>query len=96
MKQVADIHTDLFEHMIHIFSARPAPDAFESDVAVILHPLPRIPMLVCYWKPDSGMESSLNVFFDDSAEDNLNVDSLYRITAGMVIMFEKIAVTHGA
>ena len=95
LKQVADNHTDLFEHMIHIFSAKPAPNAFESDVAVILHPLPRIPMLICYWKPDSGMESSLNVFFDDSAEENLNADSLYRIGAGMVMMFEKIAVTHG-
>lgn len=95
LKQVADIYTDLFEHMIHIFSAKRAPHAFDSDIAVILHPLPRIPMLVCYWKPDGAMESSVNVFFDDTAEENLVIDSIYRLAAGMVIMFEKIAATHG-
>ncbi len=95
LKRVADTHTDLFEHMIHVFNAKPAPNAFDSDIAVVLHPLPRVPLLICYWKPDGIMESSLNVFFDDSAEDNLIVDSLYRIAAGLVIMFEKIAVTHG-
>jgi len=95
LKQVADIHTDLFEHMIHIFSAKPAPNAFDSDIAVVLHPLPRIPMLICYWKPDGAMESSLNVFFDDTAEENLIIDSLYRLATGLVLMFEKISVTHG-
>jgi len=95
LKRVADIHTDLFELMIQIFSAKPAPYAFDSDIAVILHPLPRIPLLICYWKPDGEMESSLNVFFDDTAEENLIIDSLYRLATGLVMMFEKIAVTHG-
>lgn len=95
LRQVADTHTSLFEHMIHVFNAKPAPHAFDSDIAVILHPLPRIPMLICYWEPDDGMESSLNVFFDDTAEDNLIIDSLYTLAVGMVMMFEKIAVTHG-
>ncbi len=95
LKRVADTYTDLFEHMIQVFSAEPAPNAFNSDIAVILRPLPRIPVLICYWKPDDGLESSLNVFFDDTAEDNLIIDSLYRITTGMVLMFEKIAITHG-
>jgi len=95
LKHVADNYTDLFEHMVQIFNAKRAPNAFESDVAVILRPLPRIPMLICYWKPDGDMESSLNVFFDDTAEENLGTDSLYRIATGMVMMFEKIALTHG-
>jgi hypothetical protein len=95
LKQVADNYTDLFEHMVQIFNAKRAPNAFESDVAVILRPLPRIPMLICYWKPDGAMESSLNVFFDDTAEENLGTDSLYRIATGMVMMFEKITLTHG-
>jgi hypothetical protein len=95
LKQVADNYTDLFEHMVQVFNAKRAPNAFESDVAVILHPLPRVPMLICYWKPDGGMESSLHVFFDDTAEENLVIESLYTIATGMVIMFEKIALTHG-
>jgi len=32
LKQVADTYTDLFEHMIQIFSAKPAPNAFDSDI----------------------------------------------------------------
>jgi hypothetical protein len=95
LKRVADMHTDLFEHMIHIFAAKRAPHAFNSDIAVVLHPLPRIPMLICYWRPDGGLESSLNVFFDDTAGENLIVESIYRLAAGMTIMFEKIAITHG-
>ncbi|MCA1962197.1 MAG: DUF3786 domain-containing protein [Desulfomonile sp.] len=95
LKQVADAHTDLFELMIQVFNAKPAPSAFDSDIAVVLHPLPRIPMLICYWKPDGGMESSLNIFFDDTAAENLIMDSLYRLGVGLTIMFEKIAVTHG-
>jgi len=92
---VADTHTDLFEIMIQIFGAKRAPNAFESDIAVVLHPLPKVPMLICYWRPEDEMDSALNVFFDDTAEENLIIDCLYRITAGMVIMFEKIALTHG-
>jgi len=95
LKQVADAHTDLFELMIQIFSAKPAPHAFDSDIAVVLHPLPRIPMLICYWRPDDDMESSLNVFFDNTAVENINLDSLYRLGVGLTMMFEKIALTHG-
>ncbi len=95
LKRVADTYTDLFEFMVQVFSAKPAPKAFDSDIAVVLHPLPRVPMLICYWKPDGSIESSLNVFFDDTAADNLGTDPLYRIATGMVMMFEKIAITHG-
>jgi hypothetical protein len=95
LKRVADNHTDLFEIMIQIFGAKRAPNAFDSDIAVILHPLPKVPMLICYWKPEDDMESGLNVFFDETVEDNLDIDSLYRISTGLVMMFEKIALTHG-
>jgi len=56
LKQVADAHPDMFEFMVQIFNAKPAPNAFDSDIAVVLHPLPRIPILICYWKPDGAME----------------------------------------
>ena len=95
LKRVADKHTDLFEIMIDVFDAKPAPKAFNSDIAVVLQPLPLAPLMICYWKPDGDMESQLNVFFDDTADVNLDLDSLYRITTGLVMMFEKIAITHG-
>jgi Domain of unknown function (DUF3786)/Putative Fe-S cluster len=95
LKQVADAHTDLFELMIDIFSGKPAGKRFDSDIAVVLHPLPRLPMLICYWKPEDGMESAVNVFFDDTAEDNLSIGSIYLLGVGMVVMFDKIAESHG-
>ena len=95
MNKLVDGYTNLFEDLIDIFDARPAPPMFDSDIAVILHPLPRLPMLICYWKPEDGMGSSLNIFFDRSADKNLKVENIYTLTMGMVTMFEKIARTHG-
>ncbi len=94
LKKVIDGHTDLFEIMIEVFQAQPAR-AFDSDIAVVLHPLPKVPMLICYWKAEDGMDSDLSLFWDISAEDNLNIDSLYYLGAGMTTMFEKITRTHG-
>jgi hypothetical protein len=54
-----------------------------------------VPLLICYWKPEDGLESSLNIFFDATAEENLNIESIYILGAGLVIMFEKLAVRHG-
>ncbi len=95
LKQVADTYTDLFEDMIHIFNGRQVQNHYESDISLVLHPLPKVPILICYWKPDDDLESDLNVFFDSTAEDNLNIESLYTLGTGLVIMFEKLALRHG-
>jgi len=95
MKKVADTYTDLFDDLVHIFSGKQVEEQFESDISVVLHPLPRIPMMVCYWKPEDGLESSLNLFFDTVADDNLDIGSVYSLGAGMAHMFEKLALRHG-
>jgi len=95
LKQIADTHTDLFEDMLHLFGGRPATTNFSSDVSLIIYPLPRIPILISYCKPEDELESKLNIFFDSTAEDNLNSRSIYGITAGFVRMFEKITSRHG-
>lgn len=94
-KKVVDDYTGLFEYMIEIFEAEPAPGSFNSDIAVVVYPLPKLPMLICYWKPDDGMDSDLTLFFDATAADNLPVDGIYTLGVGMLTMFEKIAQTHG-
>jgi hypothetical protein len=96
LKKAIDDYTNLFEVMIDIFGAKPAPDMFDSDIAVIIEPLPKVPILICYWKSEDGMESSLNMFFDSTAEENLNIESIYTLGVGLTTMFEKIALTHGA
>ena len=95
MKKVADTYTDLFADLVEIFQGRPVEDHYKSDVALVLYPLPLVPILICYWRPDQGLESALNLFFDASAEDNLGIEGLYSLGTGITRMFEKLALTHG-
>jgi dipeptide/tripeptide permease len=61
----------------------------------VLHPLPRVPIMVCYWLQAEGMQSSLNVFFDDTADANLGIGAVFSLGAGLAQMFTKIALRHG-
>ena len=94
-KQIADNYTGLFEDLIHIFNGQNVETEFDSDISLILEPLPKLPILVCYWKPADGLSSELNLFFDSSADLNASIDIVYGIAAGIVVMFEKIALRHG-
>lgn len=95
MRKVADSYPELFDDMMDLFGGRRAPDFQQSDVAVVLYPLPLVPVLICYWKPGDDMDSSLNVFFDSTGEKNLPVESIYALAAGLARIFEKIALRHG-
>jgi hypothetical protein len=95
MKQVADLHTGLFDDMVHIFSGKQVQQQFESDISVVLHPLPRVPLMVCYWLPDDGLQSSLNLFFDETADRNLDIGSIFTLGAGLAQMFQKLSLRHG-
>jgi hypothetical protein len=94
LKLIADAYSDLFEDLISLFSGTSAQDRFESDIAVVLYPFPKVPVLICYWKPEEGMESKLHLFFDDTAEQNLSIESLFTLGTGLVRMFEKIMHRH--
>jgi hypothetical protein len=95
MKRVADIYTDLFKDMVDIFSGKQVDKQFQSDISVVLHPLPKIPIMVCYWLPEEDLESSLNVFFDETADVNLNIGSIFTLGTGLAQMFQKLALKHG-
>jgi len=95
LKRLADTYTDLFEDLVHLFNGRRVDNHYESDISLVLDPLPSLPVLICYWKPEEGIASSLNIFFDDTAEQNMSIGSIYTLTAGLVVMFEKIALRHG-
>ena len=95
MKRVADIYTDLFDDMVKIFSGKQVEKQFESDISVVLHPLPKVPIMVCYWLPEDGLESSLNVFFDAVTDENLDIGSVFTLGAGLAQMFQKLALRHG-
>ena len=95
LKKVADNHTDLFENLVDLFSGRQTEPVFDSDIAIVLQPLPKVSVLICYWKPEDDMDSMLNIFFDKNVEKNISIESLYSLSAGLVRMFEKISLIHG-
>jgi hypothetical protein len=95
LKKVADTYTDLFEDMIHLFNGRQVEKHYKSDISLVLQPLPKVPILICYWRPEDDLESDLNIFFDSKVEQNLNIESVYTLATGLVIMFEKLALRHG-
>lgn len=94
LKLLLDRHTDLLELLIDLFSGQRAATVFSADIAVVLAPLPLLPVLICYWKPEEELESDLNIFFDSSASDHLDIRSIYGLVIGLVMMFEKIALNH--
>ena len=94
MKQIADSQGDLFENLISLFRGVSSSRQFSSDISVVLYPLPKVPILVCYWKPEEDLESRLHLFFDDTAEKNLPIESLFTLGTGLVRMLEKIMNTH--
>lgn len=95
MQRVADTYTELFDDLVHLFNAKQVAPQFESDISVVLHPLPRVPIMICYWLPEDGIASSLNLFFDRTADQNLDIGSLFSLGAGLAQMFAKIALRHG-
>ena len=94
LKRLVDTHTELLKDLIDVFSGERTVNLFASDVSLVLFPLPRIPVLICYWEPEEGMESSLHIFFDRTATDHLSVEWIHSLCAGLVAMFEKIALKH--
>ncbi|MCF8113422.1 MAG: DUF3786 domain-containing protein [Desulfotignum sp.] len=95
LKKIADTYPDLFEDLAMIFNGRQVTDLYRADISMVLYPLPLVPLMICYWKKDDGMDSDLHLFFDKSASDNGGSDMVFRLTAGIVQMFEKLAKTHG-
>ena len=95
LKRVADIYTDLFDDLVRIFGGKQVEQQYASDISVVLHPLPKVPMMICYWLPEENLKSDLNLFFDDTADKNLTIGSIFSLGAGLTRMFEKLALRHG-
>ncbi|MCP4117906.1 MAG: DUF3786 domain-containing protein [Desulfobacteraceae bacterium] len=96
LKRVADTYTDLFKDMLEIFDGKQIDSHIDADISIVLHPLPLFPIMVCYWQPEEGLESSLHIYFDSASDDNLDIESNYTMNEGIALMFEKIALRHGA
>jgi hypothetical protein len=93
LRRLADENQGLLGDLIDLFMGRTIP-WYQADIALILHPLPKVPILICYQAPEDDMESALTIFFDECCPQNLHIKSLYTLCAGMVQMFAKIAQHH--
>ncbi len=96
LKRIADTYTDFFKDLLEIFDGKEIVSQIDSDISIILYPLPLFPIMVCYWKPEDGLESGLHIYFDSASDDNLDIESIYTLCEGVALMFEKIALRHGA
>lgn len=96
LKRIADTYTNLFKNMLEIFDGKQVVSHIDADISIVLHPLPLFPIMVCYWKPEEGLGSSLHIYFDSASDDNLDIESNYTLNEGVALMFEKIAVRYGA
>lgn len=95
LKEVADTYTNFFEDIIKLFNGRQVENHYDSDISLIIYPLPRLPILICYNKPEDELGSDLNLFFDSTADKNCNAEDIYTIGTGLAQMFKKLALTHG-
>jgi hypothetical protein len=71
------------------------PKHLDSNISVVLYPLLKVPIMICYWLPDDGLESVLHVFFDETADRNLDTDSVFTLGTGLATMFKKFVLRHG-
>lgn len=94
LRKIADAWPDLFRDMVETFQGNRVESRFHADVSVVLMPLPRVPVMICYWQPEEGLGSTLNFFFDETVDENLGNDGIYTLATGLSTMFTKLAQRH--
>lgn len=94
LKQIADNDYGLFVDLMDVFNGRPV-EHLDAEIARVFYVLPKVPLMICYWPAEEGFESNLNIYFDEAANDNLNIASINALGSGLARMFEKLALKHG-
>jgi len=93
LKQLSDAHSELFFEILSLFGARTIK-GMDADHSLVVYPLPKLPFLINYWEPESGFASELNILFDSTATENINIESIYLLGRGLVEMFRALIVRH--
>jgi len=93
LRRLADENQGLLGDLIDIFMGQ-AIDWYAADIALILHPLPKVPLLICYQAPEEDLDSVLTILFDECCPQNLHIKPLFTLCSGLVQMFSKIAEHH--
>lgn len=94
MHKLADAHQDIFFEILNLFGAEEVHGVTNSDQSLVLYPLPGVPFLFNYWQPEESFDSKLNILFDRTAEENIDLQSMYVLGRGLVEMFRQLIVKH--
>jgi hypothetical protein len=92
-RQLAQTHTDIFFDLINIFGGK-SIGGFSADYARVIYPLPKVPFLFLYWKPDDQFDSKLKLLLDSTADRYLDIEFIIALGRGLVEMFKKILSRH--
>ncbi|GBE00211.1 corrinoid/iron-sulfur protein large subunit [bacterium BMS3Abin07] len=82
-----------FDDILSMFGGKHVPGQ-ASDHAWIIYPLPKVPFLILYWRPDEDFGSNLRILFDSTADEYLDVESLIFLGEGLLEMFKRIILRH--
>jgi hypothetical protein len=93
LRQLAESHTDIFFDLINIFGGK-SIDGFSADYAQVIYPLPKVPFLILYWRPDNQFESKLRLLMDSTADKYLDIEFIIGLGRGIVEMLKKILSKH--
>lgn len=93
LRKLAEAHTDIFFDLLNIFGGKTL-EGFSADYAKVIHPLPKVPFLILYWKQEKEFESNLKILLDSKTDTYLDAHSVYVLGRGIVEMFKRILSRH--
>lgn len=93
LRRLADAHRELFFELLDVFGAKKVAYT-DADYSLVIHPLPKLPLMIQYWVPEDDFDSKMCLHFDKSASDNINIEYIYTLTRGIVEMFRLLIVKH--
>lgn len=96
LKRIADADERLFFDIAQVLGGKRSSENSSADWSIILYPLPRVPFLIRYWKPEDDFESDLKLFFDESTDASLSTETVYSLGVGIAAMFKSIMRRHSA
>ena len=94
LQQIADAHQSLLFEILDMFGAKKITGVTDADYCLVIEPMPNVLFMINYWAPEDDFNSQLTLLFDKSTPDNLDLDSLYLISRGLVEMFRELIVKH--
>jgi len=94
LRRLANDDLALFSDMLELFGGSHIDEGFDADLSVVVHPLPKVPLLLCYWKPEPPFEAKLSIYFDRATDAHLSIEVVTILVMGLVEMWKRIHARH--